>query len=68
MVNDDYSTLKREMDKMKEGEIKHVRTGPGREGLVSIKKGKKLQSNLVNIEDMKPRAKVISSITPSQIY
>ena len=42
-----YTTREKELASMKEGEIRHVRTGPGREGLESIKKGSKSKTMLM---------------------
>lgn len=42
-----YTTRERALASMKEGEIRHVRTGPGREGLISIKKGSKSKEMLM---------------------
>ncbi len=66
MANNDYSLIEEELKKMKEDEIRHIRTGPGRTGLVTLKKGKKLPQP-TNIEDMKPKSKVISSAMPLRI-
>lgn len=50
--------VKSELEKMKVGEVRHVRVAPGRTGLYTIKKGKKAES-LVDMSRPR-RAKLIS--------
>lgn len=35
----EFSQIKKELDTMKDGEMRHVRTGSGRENLITVKKG-----------------------------
>lgn len=55
-----FSRIEAELARMKQGETKHVRVGKGREGLMTIKKGKKVEP--LNIEEPKKKAKVIQGV------
>jgi len=57
---------------MKEGETEHVRTGPGREGLMTVKKGSpKPRPTIIEDLDRRKKAKVIHGVRmvpPARAY
>ncbi len=55
----EFSQVKKELGAMKHGEMRHIRTSPGRGGLISIKKGKSSPMPAIENAPLKPKAKVI---------
>jgi len=58
----DQQKIKAALAKMRVGEVRNVRVGPGRKGLVTVKKGKSDSGKLLSgVGTGERRAKVVSS-------
>lgn len=52
----EFNKIQKALSGMKVGQLKHVRVGPGRSGLVTVKKGNPMSENIKLLQGM-PRRK-----------